>query len=130
MITPQATAYVIDDDDAVRDSIRILLETSGYAVRSFDSAAALLGGERPVKNSCLIIDVDMPGTGGLELLDRLRREGPVANGGSTIETRPSLSTPLGFRRLRAGADGVRRQLPLKATPRNYRSISGSLGEME
>jgi two-component system response regulator FixJ len=75
MITPQATAYVIDDDDAVRDSIRILLETSGYAVRSFDSAAALLGGERPVKNSCLIIDVDMPGTGGLELLDRLRREG-------------------------------------------------------
>jgi FixJ family two-component response regulator len=75
MITPEATAYVIDDDDAVRDSIRMLLETSGYVVHSFGSAAALLSGERPGKNSCLIIDVDMPGMGGLELLDRLRREG-------------------------------------------------------
>ena len=37
---------------------------------------------------------------------------PVANGGSTIDTRPSLSTPLGFRRLRVGAGRVRRQLPL------------------
>jgi FixJ family two-component response regulator len=89
MITPQATAYVIDDDDAVRDSIRMLLETSGYAVRSFDSATALLDEERPVKDSCLVIDVDMPGMGGLELLDRLRREGVTT---PAIVTTGGLST--------------------------------------
>jgi two-component system, LuxR family, response regulator FixJ len=76
-MTQQPTAYVIDDDDAVRDSILMVLETSGYTVRSFASGAALLRGDRPGKNDCLIIDMDMPGMGGLDLLDRLRCDGVI-----------------------------------------------------
>lgn len=71
----QPTAYVIDDDDAVRDSIHMLLELRGYPVRSFASGVALFGAGRPNKHGCLIIDVDMPGMGGIELFDRLRGEG-------------------------------------------------------
>ena len=47
---------------------------------------------------------------------------PVANGGSTTETRPSLSTPLGFRRLRVGAGRVRRQLPYPDRQRKYGDV--------
>jgi FixJ family two-component response regulator len=71
----QPTVYVIDDDDAVRDSIHMLLELRGYAVLSFASGVALLSEGRPNKHGCLIIDVDMPDMGGVELLDRLRGEG-------------------------------------------------------
>jgi two-component system, LuxR family, response regulator FixJ len=71
----QPTAYVIDDDYAVRDSIHMLLELRGYTVRSFVSGLAFLRGGRPNKHGCLIIDMDMPGMGGIELLDRLRGEG-------------------------------------------------------
>lgn len=64
---------VVDDDAAVRDSMRALLESYGYEVRDFDSAAAFLGAPRPC--CCLIIDFRMPVTNGLELLELLRMGG-------------------------------------------------------
>jgi two-component system response regulator FixJ len=68
------TVYVVDDDAAVRDSLRILLETSGYAVRTFDSAGALL--EAEAKDfGCVLTDVRMPDIDGLALLRRLREQG-------------------------------------------------------
>lgn len=70
----KAVIYVIDDDDGVRDSIRILLECEGFAVVDFASCADLLRHGYPHECDCILLDVDAPGTSGLELLDQLRRD--------------------------------------------------------
>jgi two-component system, LuxR family, response regulator FixJ len=69
------TVYVIDDDDAVRDSIRLLLEITGFAVRSYASGAGFLREAPSQRNSCLLVDLDMPGMNGFDLLDQLRQRG-------------------------------------------------------
>lgn len=69
-----ATIYVVDDDDAVRDSIRVLLECEGYTVVAFASCAEFLGHARPAGRSCIVLDVDMSGMSWLELLGRIRRD--------------------------------------------------------
>jgi two-component system response regulator FixJ len=71
------TAYVIDDDDAVRDSIRLLLECEGLTVYAFASCAALLVEAHPQGNSCVVVDMHISGMEGFEFLDRLRREGII-----------------------------------------------------
>ena len=63
--------YVIDDDDAVRDSLQWLLEASRYRVIGFDSAENFLVGHDPAAIAVAIIDVRMPGMSGLELQDEL-----------------------------------------------------------
>ena len=63
--------YVIDDDDAVRDSLQWLLEASRYRVIGFDSAEKFLAGHDPEAIAVAIIDVRMPGMSGLELQDEL-----------------------------------------------------------
>jgi FixJ family two-component response regulator len=71
--------YVVDDDEAVRDSLGWLLEANGFRVRSFESAEAFLasmqaeGTSMPV--ACLLLDVRMPGMSGLELHDSLLQAG-------------------------------------------------------
>ena len=70
----EATIYVVEDDDVVRDSIRALLESDGFTVVDFASCADFLRHARPDGRSCIVLDVHMPGMSGLELLDRLRRE--------------------------------------------------------
>jgi two-component system, LuxR family, response regulator FixJ len=77
-IMPKAsnrTVYVVDDDEAVLDSIKVLLESSGLGVRAFSSADAFLADDAALQAACLIADVHMPGTGGLELLARLQARG-------------------------------------------------------
>jgi two-component system response regulator FixJ len=68
------TVHVVDDDPAMRDSLRLLLEASGFVVRTFDSAGALLGAS-PTGLGCVLTDVRMPDIDGLALLRRLREEG-------------------------------------------------------
>jgi RNA polymerase sigma factor (sigma-70 family) len=63
--------YVVDDDEAVRDSLQWLLEASSYRVETYDSAEAFLAGFDPKAIACLILDVRMPGMSGLELQDEL-----------------------------------------------------------
>ncbi len=63
--------YVIDDDDAVRDSLQWLLEASRYRVIGFDSAEKFLADHDPEAIAVAIIDVRMPGMSGLELQDEL-----------------------------------------------------------
>ena len=65
---------IIDDDDAVRDSMRALLESHGYSVREFASAEAFLHLEGG-KAICLLVDHHMPHLAGLDLLERLRAKG-------------------------------------------------------
>jgi two-component system response regulator FixJ len=69
-----ATVHVVDDDAAVRDSLRMLLEVSGFAVRTFASASAFLA-SRPTGLGCVLTDVRMPEIDGLALLRRLREQG-------------------------------------------------------
>jgi len=69
------TVYVIDDDDAVRESLAFLLKTSGMAVRSYDGAAAFLADLGNLGAGCVITDVRMPEIDGMELLRRLRKQG-------------------------------------------------------
>ena len=67
--------YVIDDDDAARDSLAFLLETARFCVRTYGSAIAFLKELGHVSAGCIVSDIRMPGLTGLELLQRLRNEG-------------------------------------------------------
>jgi len=64
--------YIVDDDAAVRDSLRMLLESAGYAVHGYDAAPSFLTGA-DMDRGCLIADIRMPGMGGLELQEELVR---------------------------------------------------------
>ena len=79
--TANDTVFIVDDDEAVRDSLSWLLEANGYRVRAFASAEAFLATALPELLSypvaCLILDVRMDGMSGLELQDRLLAEGIV-----------------------------------------------------
>lgn len=67
--------YVVDDDDAVRDATQLLLETYGFAVRTFPSAATFLAGFSYGSAACIVLDLHMPQMGGLELVQALRSWG-------------------------------------------------------
>ena len=64
--------HIVDDDEAVRQSLAFLLSSAGLAVRLYGSAAAFLAGLSSVQGGCLITDVRMPGMTGIELLHQLR----------------------------------------------------------
>jgi FixJ family two-component response regulator len=77
-LASHAVVYVVDDDEAVRDSMRWLLEANGFQVRSFDSAEAFLTAGPPSDPvSCLLLDVRMPGMSGLELQQQLNLKGAM-----------------------------------------------------
>jgi len=70
-----AVVHVIDDDDAVRDSLSFLLTAARIAVATYASAAEFLGTLPAVASGCVITDIRMPGMTGLELLKRLHDGG-------------------------------------------------------
>jgi two-component system, LuxR family, response regulator FixJ len=63
--------YVVDDDEAVRDSQSVLLQSKAFAVRSFASALEFLEAAPSLLTGCLIVDIRMPEMDGLELQQRL-----------------------------------------------------------
>lgn len=65
------TIFIVDDDEAVRDSLRWLLEANGYRVKSFGAAEEFLNSYDPDLIAVLIVDVRMPGMSGLELQEAL-----------------------------------------------------------
>jgi two-component system response regulator FixJ len=67
------TVFVVDDDAAVLGSLRFLLETDGFAVRTFRNATALLSARGAPSADCYVIDYKMPDINGIELATRLRR---------------------------------------------------------
>jgi FixJ family two-component response regulator len=66
--------FVVDDDDAVRSSLKWLIESAGYPVATFASAAEFLAAPRPGQAACLVLDIRMEGRSGLELQQQLAEE--------------------------------------------------------
>lgn len=69
----KSLVYLVDDDFSVRDSLSMLIESTGQAVKSFDSADSFLSNYDPDQAGCLILDVRMPSMTGLELQEELVR---------------------------------------------------------
>ena len=77
-IPEKITIYVVDDDEAVRDSLQWLLEGKGYRVRCFDSSETFLTRYDPREVACLFVDIRMNGMSGLERQDKLiERKSPL-----------------------------------------------------
>lgn len=66
-----AIVHVIDDDDAVRQSLEFLLRSARIKVKSYESAVDFLAARPPLDSSCIITDVKMPDVSGVDLLRRL-----------------------------------------------------------
>ncbi len=67
-----APVYVVDDDDAMRDSLQVLLATEGLEARTFASGEAFLRAAETIPDGLLVLDLHMPSVGGLEVLDQLK----------------------------------------------------------
>jgi FixJ family two-component response regulator len=72
------TVYVVDDDADVLGSLRFLLETDGFNVRTFRNGAALLNAVRSTGVDCFVIDYKMPDINGIDLARRLRNRDMTA----------------------------------------------------
>jgi two-component system, LuxR family, response regulator DctR len=68
-------AYLVDDDDAIRDALAWLLNSRGIASRAWPSAEACLADYDVSMRGCMVLDIRMPGMGGPELFDRLVERG-------------------------------------------------------
>lgn len=123
-----AVVHVVDDDEAVRDSLRFLLEAAGFAVRVWSDAAALLA-DPPGPSGCVLTDFNMPGVDGLQLQAGLAAQGI---GLPVIVMTGYGDVPVAVRAMRAGAvdflekpfdeaallDAVRRALAQNAATRS------------
>lgn len=71
MDSKKSIIYIVDDDEAVRDSLEWLLESQGFRVTAFESAESFLEQFNPNEVACLLVDVRMQGMSGLVLHDKL-----------------------------------------------------------
>lgn len=94
------TVFVVDDDEAVRSSLRWLLESIRLRVETFDSAESFLRNFNPDCPGCLVLDVRMPGMSGPELMDRLNKSGATT---PIIFLSAHGDVPLAVRAMKGGA---------------------------
>ncbi|MFA6264532.1 MAG: response regulator FixJ [Pseudolabrys sp.] len=73
---PEPIIYVVDDDDAVRQSLEFLLLTAGIKSRGFESARAFFEALPDINGGCVITDVRMPEITGIDLLKRVKQDKP------------------------------------------------------
>lgn len=70
-----AVVHVVDDDEAMRDSLLFLLESAGIEARAYDSAPSFLGALPGLEPGCILTDVRMPQINGLEMVRRVKAAG-------------------------------------------------------
>jgi FixJ family two-component response regulator len=96
----EPTVFIVDDDDAIRDSLRMLAESMGFEPATFATAQAFLEAYDPGRSGCLVLDIRMPGMSGLELQERLVQSGielPI------IFMTGHADVPMAVRAMQAGA---------------------------
>ena len=76
--TRKATVAIIDDDEAIRDSMAALLASAGFRVKTYGSSREFLDSHDGSAASCLVIDCQMPDINGFALMDRLASRGAPA----------------------------------------------------
>lgn len=96
----EPTVYVVDDDLDMRDSLRWLMKTVGLRAEVFSSASAFLEGFQPGGPGCLVFDVRMPGTSGLDLYEALVARG---EGMPVIFITAFADVPMAIRAMKSGA---------------------------
>jgi len=128
MTLPEPTVYIVDDDDAVRDSLAWLLSSVKMPVKAFASAEKFLEALDPTPTGCVLIDVRMPGTSGLQLQEILKDR---AANLSVIIVTGHADVPMAIRAMKAGAvDFVEKpfndqqvlELVSKAMEKNTRAV--------
>jgi len=77
MKEPTCTVFIVDDDEAIRNSLRLLLKSVGLAAVALPTAQEFLSKYDPRQPGCLILDVRMPGMSGLELQEQLNVRGAM-----------------------------------------------------
>lgn len=97
---PEAIVFVVDDDRAMRDSLRWLLESIGLTVRTYATAAEFLREHQPSQPGCLVLDVRMPGMSGLDLQAELVQRGTEL---PTIVVTGHAEVAMAVRAVKAGA---------------------------
>lgn len=95
----EGIVYVIDDDESARQSLEFLLDVAGIRVRSFASADAFLKAAPPLTGACIVTDVRMPGTSGIELAEELKRRGAPS---PVIVITGHADVPLAIEAMKAG----------------------------
>ncbi len=100
MTAPTGTVFVVDDDEALRTSLRNLFGAAGLAVETFGSAAEFLAGYDGRRCGCVVLDLRLRGESGLDLLDELTRRGPSA---PVVMLTAHGSVPASVRAIKAGA---------------------------
>ncbi len=100
MTEPRGTVFVVDDDASVREAIASLVRSVRLDVRTFESAHDFLASERPDVPACLVLDVRLPGSSGLELQRDLRGRGVTL---PIIFLTGYGDVPMTVRAMRAGA---------------------------
>lgn len=99
-MTDDATIFILDDDDAVRDSLSMLMESAGYKAEAFASCREFLARPLFPPRACLLLDVHMPEMSGLQLQDEMARRSlklPV------IVMTGQADVPVAVRAMKAGA---------------------------
>ncbi|MEO9588746.1 MULTISPECIES: response regulator FixJ [Marinobacter] len=74
MTDTQQTVYVVEDDEAVRDSLELLLKSDGKPVKTYDNASAFLKDYSEKMAGCIVLDIRMPGMDGMELQKKLNEK--------------------------------------------------------
>lgn len=92
--------YVVDDDQAVRDSLRWLIESVELSVKTFSNGQELLDNFEETEISCLVLDVRMPGISGLDLQQRLKKMGSKV---PVIIVTGHADVPMAIQAMKAGA---------------------------
>ncbi len=136
---PDPIVWIVDDDEAMRSSLKWLIESVGMRVESHDSANAFLQAHYPGRFGCLLLDVRMPGMSGLELLEHLREQQMMP---PTVIITGHGDVPMAVRAMKAGAidfiekpfndevllDSIRRALAIEEQRRDMTSGVADVAE--
>jgi FixJ family two-component response regulator len=122
-MTPVATVFVVDDNVGVRTSLHALLESAGLAVETYASGEEFLVAYDPERAGCLVLDVRLRGSSGLDLQDELRRRDALL---PIIVLTGHGNVPTSVRALKAGAvDFLQKPVPPKVLLERIRAALDS-----